>query len=169
MLLFFKSGIAIVLYVCNKLWYGIESISSSHSASSHLSGELMQLHSIHTLANLALKETVPPQSRTSPHVTVKNICSIQRLQGKRKLLKNPECQKYIEYSEKFQGKLCFSGKRRVVQKSSMVRNILNTVKILRENCFWRQAQVAQKSWTVKIFSIQYIECIFTWGDPCNLG
>jgi len=24
--------------------------------------------------------------------------------GKRKLLKNPECQKYIQYSEKFQGK-----------------------------------------------------------------
>jgi len=74
-----------------------------------LSGEFMLLHSIHTLANLALKETVPPQSRTSPHVTVKNIYSIQRIRGKRKLLKNPECKKYIEYSEKFQGKLCFSG------------------------------------------------------------
>jgi len=31
----------------------------------------MLLHSNHTLANLALKGTVPPQSRTSPHVTVK--------------------------------------------------------------------------------------------------
>ena len=30
-------------------------------------------------------------------------------QGKRKLLKNPKSKKYIEYSEKFQGKLCFSG------------------------------------------------------------
>jgi len=30
-------------------------------------------------------------------------------QGKRKLLKNPECKKYIQYSEKFQGKLCFAG------------------------------------------------------------
>jgi len=69
----------------------------------------MLLHSIHTLANLALKETVPPVSRTSPHVTAKNIYSIQRIQGKRNLLKNPECKKYIEYSEKFQGKLCFSG------------------------------------------------------------
>jgi len=59
------------LYVCNKLWYGIESIISSHSASSKLSGEFMLLHSIHTLANLALKETMPPQSWTSPHVTVK--------------------------------------------------------------------------------------------------
>jgi len=69
----------------------------------------MLFHSIHTLANLALKETVPPQSRTSPHVTVKNIYSMQRIQGKRKLLKNPEWKKYIEYSEQFQGKLCFSG------------------------------------------------------------
>jgi len=25
-------------------------------------------------------------------------------QGKRKLLKNPECKKFIQYSEKFQGK-----------------------------------------------------------------
>jgi len=49
------------LYVCNKLWYGIENISNSHSESSQLSGECMLLHSIHTLANLALKETVPPQ------------------------------------------------------------------------------------------------------------
>jgi len=62
-------------------------------------------------------------------------------QGKRKLLKNPECKKYLQYSENFQGKLCFSG----------------------------QSQVAQKSWTVKEYPIQYIECIFTWGDTCNMG
>jgi len=84
-------------------------MSNSHSASSQLSGEFMLLRSIHTLANLALKETMPPQSRTSPHATVKNIYSIQRIHGKCKLLKNPECKKYIEYSENFQGKLCFSG------------------------------------------------------------
>jgi len=69
----------------------------------------MLLYSSHTLANLAFKETVPPQSRTSPHVTAKNVYSIQRIQGKRKFLKNSECKKYIEYNEKFQGKLCFSG------------------------------------------------------------
>ena len=33
-----------------------------------------------------------------------------------KLLKSPECKKYIQYSEKFQGKLCFSGQARVAQK-----------------------------------------------------
>jgi len=78
----------------------------------------MLLHSIHTHENLALKETVPSQSRTSPHVTVKNIHPIQRIQGKRKLLKNPECKKYIEYSEKnFRAKSVLLGKHRVAQKS----------------------------------------------------
>ena len=107
------------LHVWNKLWYGTESISSSHSASSQLSGEFMLLHSIHTLANLALKETVPPQSRTSPHVTVKNIYSIQRIQGKRKLLKNPECKKYstLNTVKNFRANSVFQGKRRVAQKS----------------------------------------------------
>jgi len=52
-------------------------MSNSHSASSHLSGKFMLLHSIHTLANLALKERVPPQPETAPHVTVKNIYSMQ--------------------------------------------------------------------------------------------
>jgi len=71
----------------------------------------MLLHSIHTLANLSLKETVPPQPRTSPHVTIKmyiqysEFRGLSVFQGKRKLLKNPECKKYIEYNEKFQGKL----------------------------------------------------------------
>ena len=97
--LFHRNGVPAYFY----LW--IESIGRSHSTSSQLSGEFMPLYSIYALANLALKETVPPQSRTSPHATVKNIYSIQRIQGKRKLLKNPECKKNIEYSEKFQGKL----------------------------------------------------------------
>jgi len=55
----------------------------------------MLLHSIHILANLALKKTVPPQPRTSPQITVKI---------------------YIQYSEKFQGQLCFSGQVQIVQK-----------------------------------------------------
>jgi len=36
-------------------------------------------------------------------------------QGKHKLLKNPECKKYIKYSENFQGKLCFQGKRKLLK------------------------------------------------------
>jgi len=36
--------------------------------------------------------------------------------GKRKLLKNPKCKKYIQYSEKCQGKLCFSGQEQSCSK-----------------------------------------------------
>jgi len=150
MLLFSNLESPLCFYVCNKLWYGIESISNSHSASSQLGGEFMLLHSIHTLANLALKETVPPQPRTSPHVTVKNIYSIQRIEGKRKLLENPEWKSILNTVKNFRANA------RVAQKCWMLRNIFNTGKILRENCFWRQAQVAQKSLTVKIFSIHCI-------------
>ena len=66
---YFFSNLESPLYlcVCTKWWYGIESISNSHSASSQLSGECMLLHSIHILANLVLREAVPPQPRTSPH------------------------------------------------------------------------------------------------------
>jgi len=41
---------------------------------------------------------------------IKNMHSVSEFkahsvfQGKRKLFKNPECKKYIQYSEKFQGK-----------------------------------------------------------------
>ena len=52
---------------------------------------------------------------------IKNILYIQYsefraqsiFQDKRKLLKNPKCKKYIQYSEKFQSKLCFQGKRKL--------------------------------------------------------
>jgi len=33
------------------------------------------------------------------------------------LFKTPEFEKYIQYSEKFQGKLCFSGQAQVTQES----------------------------------------------------
>jgi len=100
-----------------KLLYGIESISSSHSASSQLSGEFMLLHSIHTLANLALKETVPAQLRTSPHITVK---------------------KYIQYNEFKASASC--------SKFLNVKSILNTMKIFRANfVFQGKRRVAQKS------------------------
>ena len=45
--------------------------------------------------------------------------------GQAQVDKNPECKKYIQYSENFQGNSVFSG----------------------------QPQVAQKSWTVNKFSI----------------
>jgi len=52
---------------------------------------------------------------------IKNIYSIQWIrahsvfQGKRKLLKNPECKKYIQYSEKFQGNSNFQGKGKLLK------------------------------------------------------
>jgi len=52
----------------------------------------------------------------------------------------------------------------------MVRNIFNKVKVLRENSVFQGNRKLFKNleqW--KIFSIHYIQCIFTWGDPCNLG
>jgi len=37
-------------------------------------------------------------------------------QGKRKLLKNPECKRYIQGSEKFQGKLSCQDKSKLLKK-----------------------------------------------------
>jgi len=77
----------------------------------------MLLHSMHTLANLALKDTVPPQPRTSPHVTVKM---------------------YIQYSEFRASASCL--------KILNAKSILNTVKIFRANsAFQGESRVAQKS------------------------
>jgi len=55
---------------------------------------------------------------------IKNACSIQlKISGHPlffrasacKLLKTPECKKYIPYSEKFQGTICFSRQAQVTQ------------------------------------------------------
>jgi len=66
-------------------------------------------------------------------------------QGKRKLLKYPECKKYVQYHEKFQGISVF-------RASASCSNILNvksmfdTMKNSRASLFSGQAQVAQISW-----------------------
>jgi len=68
------------------------------------------------------------------------------LQGKRKLLKIPECKQYAQYSEKFQGNPVFSG-----QAQSCLK-ILNVKKYIQysENfqgklCFQGKHKVGQKS------------------------
>ena len=120
--------------MCNKLWYGIESISNSHCASSQLSGEFMLLHSIHTLANLALKETVPTQPQTSPQV----IVTI-----------------YIQYSE-FRASVSCS-------KILNAKSVLNTVKIFRANSvFQGERRVAQKSWMAIQYSENFEGKIYFW-------
>jgi len=45
------------------------------------------------------------------------------LQGKRKLLKSPECKKHIQYSEKFQGNSVFQGKRKLFKNSQCKKYI----------------------------------------------
>ena len=125
--------------------------------------------------------------------TVKNLRANSVFQGKRNFLKNPECKKYIQYSEifqgncfsgqaqscskilngkkyiqcneKFQGKLCFQGKRKLL-KILNLKGILNTVKISGQLCFFRASATCSKIANgEKIFNTVYI---FTWGDPCNL-
>ena len=66
----------------------------------------------------------------------------EKFQGKRELLKNPEWQNMFQYSEKFQGKLCFSGQAQVAQKFRMI-NISIQWKIPGQLCFSGQARVAQ--------------------------
>ena len=162
--------------MCNKLWYGIESISNSHSASSQLSGEFMPLHSNHTLANLALKETVPPQSRTSPQVTVKIYIQYSEFRA------SASCSKILDVKSIFntvkivKENFVFQGKRRVNGKSWMVRNIFNTVKILRENsvCEGKRKLLKNpeqwKYFQYSIFSVYSLVVIrVIWaGVVCNL-
>jgi len=78
----------------------------------------MLLHSIHILENLALKETVPPQPRASTHATVKIYIrysafrALSVFQGKRKLLKNPECKNIFNTVKNFRANSVFQGKLR---------------------------------------------------------
>jgi len=98
--------------------------------------------------------------------TVKNFWATLFFQGERRCSKILNSKKYIQCSEKFQEKLCFQGKRKLL-KILNVKGILTTVKFFRATLlFSGQEQVAQKSWTVKKYSIQ---CNSLGGDPCNLG
>ena len=58
--------------------------------------------------------------------TVNSGHALSVFQGKRKLLKNPECKKYIQYSEKFQAGW-FSGEAQSYPKILKSENIFNTV------------------------------------------
>jgi len=56
-------------------------------------------------------------------------------QGKLKLLKNPECKKYIQYSEKFPGQTLFFRASASCSKILNVKSIFNTVKNSRTTLF----------------------------------
>jgi len=49
--------------------------------------------------------------------TAKNFWATLFFRASTKLLKNPECKKYIQYSEKFQVNSVFAGQAQVAQKS----------------------------------------------------
>ena len=96
-------------------------------------------------------------------------------QGKRKLLKNPECKKYIKYSEHFQGKLCSSGQAQSCSKILNGKKYMYSAKFQGKLCFSGQAHVAHKSWMVKKFNTVYSLYIYLgvirviWASVvCNL-
>jgi len=74
---------------------------------------------------------------------MKNSRTNSAFQDERKLLKTPECKKYIKYSEKFLGNSVFFRASAVAQKSGIVKNIFNTVKNFRETLFSGQAKVVK--------------------------
>ena len=49
------------------------------------------------------------------HIPYSEFRAHSVFQGKQKLLKHPECKKYIKYSVKFRDKLCFQGKRKFLK------------------------------------------------------
>jgi len=80
--------------------------------------------------------------------TVKNFRAHSVFQDKRKLLKNPECKTYIQYSEKFQGTLFF-GASANCSKIVNVKRIFNTVKNFRHTLFFGASASCSKILNVK--------------------
>ena len=87
-------------------------------------------------------------------------------QGKRSCSKILNDKKYIQYSENFQRKLCFQGKRRLL-KILNVKSIFNTVKIFRATLFFqckRKLLKNRERWKKFQYSAHSLG-----GDLCNLG
>jgi len=72
---------------------------------------------------------------------VKNFRANSVFQGKRKLLKNPECKTYIPYSENFQGNSVFQGKRKLLETLKWLKMYSIPWKISGETLISGQAQV----------------------------
>ena len=77
----------------------------------------MLLHSIHTLANLALKETVPTQPQTSPQVIVKIYIQYSEFRASASCSKILNGKSVLNTVEIFRANSVFQGERRVAQKS----------------------------------------------------
>jgi len=65
-------------------------------------------------------------------------------QGKRKSLKNPECKKYIQYTKNFQDNSIFQGKRKLLKNPEWWKiRIQYSEKFQGKLCFSGQAQAAE--------------------------
>jgi len=91
----------------------------------------------------------------------KNMYSMQWIQGtfcfsgQAQVAQNPECEKYIQYSEKCQtGKLFFRANA-CWSKYWTIVNIYSIQSIQGTLCFSGQVQVAQKSWKTNNISIHW--------------
>ena len=89
-----------------------------------------------------------------------------------KLLKNPECKKYTQYSENFQGKLYLQGKPKLL-KILKVKGIFNTVKNFRATLFFQGKHKLLKIVNgKKIFNAVCIHmgviCVIWASVVCNL-
>ena len=90
---------------------------------------------------------------------IKNACSIKwKISGHPLffrvsaciLLKTPECKKYIQYSEKLQGTICFSGQAQATQNFWIIKNICSMQwKISGQLCFFRASTSCSKILNVK--------------------
>jgi len=80
--------------------------------------KILNVKNIFSTANLGqLCFSGQAQSCSKLLISIQRKISGQTLfSGQAQVVKNPECKKYIQYSEKFQGKSVFSGQAQVAQK-----------------------------------------------------
>ena len=121
--------------MCNKLWYGIESISNSHSASSQLSGEFMLLHSFNAYTRKFgfERDSASPVTNLTARHCKKIYIQFSEFRASASCSKLLNVKSTLNTVKIFRANFVFQSKRRVAQKSWLVRNIFNTVKIVRKN------------------------------------
>ena len=95
-------------------------------------------------------------------VNIVQLCFSGQAQSCSKLLIS---KKYIQYSEKFQGKLCFQGKRKLL-KILNVKSIFNTVNNFRATLFFQGKRKLLKN-RERLINFQ-CNAYSLGGDLCNL-
>jgi len=92
------------------------------------------------------------------------------------LLKNPKCKKYIQYSKKFQSKLCFSGQAQSCSKILNGKKYIQYSENIQGKLFFRASANCSKILNSEnIFNTVYSVCIHfgvirvIWASVvCNL-